>query len=248
MWQSTENIIKYIEDGVLQNKTQLENLVINFNPATASENSISSADAIFLQLACLVERPKKIMEIGTWVGTSAYALAQATIRRGYFDLEVPIYTCDDGPDNFYVVEGQESYTKRIIRHPETHSSEFLKNIDGGFDFVFVDGWLKDDDVEGIFEKCEDTFTFITHDYFRSQKIPNTSKSKLVFCKGHHDVQKMIEYGWEKGYETELYPPSPDWYHGGFHVHHFGGVNACCAMIKFEKVAGLRFKRHIYGKT
>jgi hypothetical protein len=59
---------------------------------------------------------------------------------------------------------------------------------------------------------------------------------------------MIEYGWEKGYETELYPPSPDWYHGGFHVHHFGGVNACCAMIKFEKVAGLRFKRHIYGKT
>ena len=175
---SAENTIKYIEDGVLQNKTQLENLVINFNPAPFPKDSISGADAIFLQLSCLVERPKKIMEIGTWVGTSAYALAQATIRRGYFDLEVPIYTCDDGPDNFYVVEGQESYTKRIIRHPETHSSEFLKNIDGGFDFVFVDGWLKDDDVEGIFEKCEDTFTFITHDYFRSQKIPNTSKSKL----------------------------------------------------------------------
>jgi len=239
---SAENTIKYIEDGVLQNKTQLENLVINFNPATASENSISSADAIFLQLACLVERPKKIMEIGTWVGTSAYALAQATIRRGYFDLEVPIYTCDDGPDNFYVVEGQESYTKRIIRHPETHSSEFLKNIDGGFDFVFVDGWLKDDDVEGIFEKCEDTFIFITHDYFRSEKL------KPVFCKGYHAALGMLKYAWENGYETELYPPSPDWYHGGFHVYDFGGVNACCAMIKFEKVAGLRFKRHIYGKT
>ena len=226
---SAENTIKYIEDGVLQNKTQLENLVINFNPATASENSISSADAIFLQLACLVERPKKIMEIGTWVGTSAYALAQATIRRGYFDLEVPIYTCDDGPDNFYVVEGQESYTKRIIRHPETHSSEFLKNIDGGFDFVFVDGWLKDDDVEGIFEKCEDNFTFITHDYYRPEE------SELVFCKGHHAVERMIKYAWENGYETESYTPSPDWYSaGGYHVKKFGGVNICCAMVKFEK--------------
>ena len=113
------------------------------------------------------------MEIGTWVGTSAYALSQAS--------DALIYTCDQGPDNFYIIEGQESYTDRIIRRPKTHSSEFLKNIDGGFDFVFVDGWLKDDDVEGIFEKCEDTFTFITHDYFRSQNIPNTSKSKLVFC-------------------------------------------------------------------
>ena len=241
MLLSTENTIKYIEDGVLQHKTRLKNLVINFNPAPFPKDSISGSDAIFLQLSCLVERPKKIMEIGTWVGTSAYAMAQTS--------DTLIYTCDQGPDNFYIHEGQESYTKRIIRHPETHSSEFLKNIDGGFDFVFVDGWLKDDDVEGIFEKCEDTFTFITHDYFRSQKIPNTSKSKLVFCKGYHDVQKMIEYGWEKGYETELYPPSPDWYHGGFHVHHFGGVNACCAMIKIKKVAGLMSERHInYGKT
>jgi hypothetical protein len=231
---SAENTIKYIEDGVLQNKTQLENLVINFNPATASENSISSADAIFLQLACLVEKPKKIMEIGTWLGTSTYAMAQAS--------DALIYTCDQGPDNFYIHEGNDSYTNRIIRHPDTHSSKFLKNIDGGFDFVFVDGWLKDDDAEGIFEKCQDNFTFIAHDYYRPEK------PKPVFCKGYQAVERMLKYAWENGYETELYPPSPDWYHGGFHVHHFGGVNACCAMIKFEKVAGLRFKRHIYGKT
>jgi len=223
MLLSTENTIKYIEDGVLQYKTQLENLVINFNSGLVSENSISASDAIFLQLSCLVERPKRIMEIGTWVGTSAYALAQATIRRGYFDLETLIYTCDDGPDNFYVIEGQESYTNRIIRHPETHSSKFLKNIDGGFDFVFVDGWLKDDDAKGIFEKCEDNFTFITHDYYRFEK------PKPVFDKGHRAAERMIKYAWENGYECELYPPSLDW------IPTFGKINLCCAMIKFSRI-------------
>ena len=221
MLLSTKNTIKYIEDGVLEHKTRLKNLVKNFLTGPVVEDSISSSDALFLNLACLVEKPKKIMEIGTWVGTSAYALSQAS--------DALIYTCDQELDNFYIIEGQESYTDRIIRHPDTHSSEFLKKIDGGFDFVFVDGWLEDDDVKGIFEKCEDNFTFITHDYYRPEE------KELVFCKGHHAVERMIKYAWENGYETESYTPSPDWYSaGGYHVKKFGGVNICCAMVKFEK--------------
>ena len=217
-----EEMIKYIEDGVLEHKTRLKNLVKNFLTGPVVEDSISSSDALFLNLACLVEKPKKIMEIGTWVGTSAYALSQTT-------EDALIYTCDDGSDKFYTIEGQESCTDRIKRYPDTHSSEFLKKIDSGFDFVFVDGWLEDDDVKGIFEKCEDNFTFVTHDYYRPEE------SELVFCKGHHAVERMIKYAWENGYETESYTPSPDWYSaGGYHVKKFGGVNICCAMVKFEK--------------
>ena len=219
MLQSTENTIKYIEDGVLEHLIKMQYLCSNRPHRPRMHNSISAPDAHFLQLACLVEKPKKIMEIGTWIGTSAYALSQAS--------DALIYTCDQGPDNFYIFEGP--YTDRIIRHPDTHSSEFFKKIDGGFDFVFVDGWLKDDDVKGIFEKCEDNFTFITHDYYRPEK------PKPVFCKGHHAVERMIKYAWENGYETESYTPSPDWYSaGGYYVKKFGGINLCCAMVKFEK--------------
>ena len=215
MSHSTEDTKKYIEDGVLEHKIQLQELVRNFHPGIFPKDSISRSDAIFLQLSCLVEKPKKIMEIGTWIGTSAYALSQAS--------DALIYTCDDGPDNFYIIEGQESYTDRIIRHPDTHSSEFLKKIDGGFDFVFVDGWLKDDDAKGIFEKCEDNFTFITHDYYRFEK------PKPVFDKGHRAAERMIKYAWENGYECELYPPSLDW------IPTFGKINLCCAMIKFSRI-------------
>jgi len=222
MWQSTENTIKYIEDGVLEHLTKIQYLRSNWLQDSHMENSIGGSDALFLQLACLREKPKKIMEIGTWVGTSAYALSEAS--------DALIYTCDEGPDNFYIIEGQESYTDRIIRHPDTHSSEFFKKIDGGFDFVFVDGWLKDDDAKGIFEKCEDNFTFITHDYYRIEK------PKPVFCKGHHAVERMIKYAWENEYECELYSPNPDWYSaGGYYVKNFGGMNICCAMVKFSRI-------------
>jgi hypothetical protein len=227
MWQSTENTIKYIEDGVLEHLTKMLYLRSNWRQKVARirmENSIGGSDALFLQLACLREKPKKIMEIGTWIGTSAYVLSQAS--------DALIYTCDEGPDNFYIIEGQESYPDRIIRHPDTHSSEFLKKIDGGFDFVFVDGWLTDDDAKGIFKKCEDNFTFITHDYYRFEK------PKPVFCKGYHAVERMIKYAWENEYECELYPPSPDWYSaGGYYVKKFGGMNTCCGMIKVSKNNG-----------
>ena len=226
MWQSTENTIKYIDDGISEHNSRLRELNNNVlakpRPYT---NSTSRIDCLFLQLACLVEKPKKIMEIGTWIGTSAYALSQAS--------DALIYTCDQGPDNFYIFEGP--YTDRIIRHPDTHSSEFFKKIDGGFDFVFVDGWLKDDDVKGIFEKCEDNFTFITHDYYRPEK------PKPVFCKGHHAVERMIKYAWENDYDCELYPPSLDWciqndVIGGHQIKKFDiTVNRCCAMIKFSRI-------------
>ena len=226
MFQLSKNTIKYIEDGILEHKVRLEHLRSNSITLKHSEDATGQTDCLFLQLACLVEIPKKIMEIGTWVGTSAYALSQAS--------DALIYTCDQGPDNFYIIEGQESYTDRIIRHPKTHSSEFFKKIDGGFDFVFADANLDDNDVKDIFKKCEDNFTFITHDYYRLEK------PKPVFCKGHHAALGMLKYAWKNGYETEgaskLYPPSPDWYHSlGFHVHNFGKINICCAMIKFEKV-------------
>jgi hypothetical protein len=225
MWLSTENSIKYIEDGFLDHRDTLvgyKNNSLSSLMNISAKDSIGNGDSLFLQLVCLVEKPKKIMEIGTWIGTSSYSLAQSS--------DALIYTCDEGPDNFYKIEGQELYINRIIRHPDTHSSKFLKNIDGGFDFVFVDGWLTDDDAKGIFDKCENKFTFITHDYYRYEK------PKPVFCKGHHAVERMIKYAWENGYECELYPPSPDWYGaGGYYVKKFGGVNQCCAMVKFERV-------------
>ena len=47
-----EEMIKYIEDGVLEHKTRLKDLVKNFLTGPVVEDSISSSDALFLNLAC----------------------------------------------------------------------------------------------------------------------------------------------------------------------------------------------------
>ena len=77
-------------------------------------DSTSDADCYFLYETCLEYKPKKILEIGTLVGKSAYAMALGS------DCE--IHTVDKNRDRFIVHEGFE----RIIRYPNTESMEFWK--------------------------------------------------------------------------------------------------------------------------
>ena len=80
----------------------------------------------------------------------------------------------------------------------------------------------------VYLKSVRTITFVTHDYYQLEK------PKPIFSKGHHAAVRMIKYAWENEYDAELYPPSSDWYNGGYYVKNFGGINNCCAMIKVKK--------------
>ena len=217
---TTKNTIKYIEDGILEHKVKLKNIKHIkkiFNGVLDFTSSISWEDSSFLQLTCLVEKPKKIMEIGTWIGMSTYSMALAS--------NAPIYTCDEGPDNFFITPYKKSCLDRIIRHPNTHSSAFVKKIDGGFDFIFSDASLTDSDAKNLFAKCEDKFTFITHDYYRLEN------NKPLFCKGRYAIERMMKYAWKNNYKTKLFTPGPDWYIKGYGEL---GINSSCAMIKIDR--------------
>ena len=62
-------------------------------------DSTSNADCYFLYETCLEYKPKKILEIGTLVGKSTYAMALGS------DCE--IHTVDKNRDRFIVHEGFE---------------------------------------------------------------------------------------------------------------------------------------------
>lgn len=225
---TTKNTIKYIEDGILEHKAKLKNMPIiheNFNGILDLTDSIGDADWFFIYLACLVENPKKIMEIGTWIGLSTYAMALAS--------NALIYTCDQGPDNFFIAPDKKSCVDRIIRHPNTHSSAFTKKIDDGFDFIFNDASLTDNDAKNLFEKCEDKFTFVTHDYYKLTKY-----NRVVFCKGRYAIERMMKYAWNNNYKTKLFTPAKNWYSTEGYWHSTGlwkiSINTCCAMLKIER--------------
>ena len=114
------------------------------------------------------------------------------------DLE--IHTIDKHKDRCILHEGFE----RIIRYPETNSIEFWEMSISGFDLVFVDGWLKQKDVENMFESTLDNFWFLCHDYKFNDK-------------GEEVVNRMLKEGMKRDYDFDISE---------------GGE--CCALVKFGK--------------
>ena len=169
-------------------------------------DSTSNADCYFLYETCLEYKPKKILEIGTLVGKSTYAMALGS------DCE--IHTVDKNRDRFIVHDGFE----RIIRYPNTESMEFWKNGMDGFDFVFVDGRLNFEDCENIFEKTLDNFWFLCHDY-RINDRPGAKPGRpgALTPKGKDAVNRMLKECMKRNCDFDISE---------------GGE--CCALVKFGK--------------
>ena len=165
--------------------------VIPFGKGTTSNH-----DCYFLYETCLKYKPKKILEIGTYIGKSSYALALGST--------CDIYTVDENKDEFIVHKGFEKVADRIYRHPNTNSMDFWNTNMKGFDLVFVDGWLKQKDVENLFDSTSDNFWFLCHDYYPDDK-------------GEVVVHRMLKESMKRNYDYDLS-------RGG----------ECTALIKFEK--------------
>ena len=71
--------------------------------------STSNEDCYFLKKICEEYKPKKILEIGTFVGKSAYAMASGS--------DCMIYTIDRDKDKFLKPDKYKYLADRIIRHP-----------------------------------------------------------------------------------------------------------------------------------
>ena len=235
---------KYITNAVNNNKEQLTQCTnLTDELYITSDDSISRGDVTFLQAVCLEEKPNTIMEIGTWVGRSAYTMAIAS--------EADIYTCDSGDNMFTEIEeysdkqhlhpnfaeksvsgdnifiNVKEYLNRIHLHPNTHSDVFLKKELPKFDMVFVDGFHTD--AKSIFDACEDSFTLVAHDYF--------NVNTLEPDKGMSVIWRIAEYAQNNEYTYNVYPTKRDWIPLGYPVFDFGGVNMCCGMIKVSKNNG-----------
>ena len=141
-------------------------------------DSTSNEDCYYLYETCLEYKPKKILEIGTYVGKSAYAMALGS------DCE--IHTVDRNRDRFVVHEGFE----RIKRYPNTRSIKFWELGITGFDLVFVDGWMEVKDCEKMFENTLDNFWFLCHDYYPNKK-------------GEKAVNKMLKESMKQYYDFEI---------------------------------------------
>ena len=147
---------------------------------------ISDSDYEFLQKHSDV---KKVLEIGTGKSTEALKLNNAeihTIDRTYRE-----------------VDGVEQYIME--------SEEFWEMFDiTGFDLYFVDGSIGIGDVEEIYDRANNKFKVIFHDY-------NEGGNHVNFDKGVHNYKLVLKYVHDKCH-TEFET-------GGTH----------CALLECEKI-------------
>ena len=107
--------------------------VIPFGKGTTGNH-----DCYFLYETCLKYKPKKILEIGTYIGKSSYALALGST--------CDVYTVDENKDEFIIHEGIENILDRIHHLKKTQEQGFediimltrdlmgkVKKVKGGID-------------------------------------------------------------------------------------------------------------------
>ena len=147
---------------------------------------ISDSDYEFLQKHSDV---KKVLEIGTGKSTEALKSNNAeihTIDRTYREV--------DGVEQ-YIMESEEFWEMFDIR---------------GFDLYFVDGNIGIGDVEEIYDRANDKFKVIFHDY-------NEDGNHVNFDKDVHNYKLVLKYVHDKCH-TEFET-------GGTH----------CALLECEKI-------------
>ena len=181
---SSELLNSNVVDKTMESLIDLESLREN---ADYNTGSISLGQALLLYLTVNFFKPKRIIEVGTFIGRSTLAMAHAMdINR----RDGEIYTCDFS-NNIAVPWNGET---RIIQFPMQSSVAMFQKLDGEFDFLFLDGRVNDEDLINL-DRLVTQNTIIALDDFEGMEkgvINLTFLRKLKKFSGHQLFYPMSE--------------------------------------------------------
>lgn len=155
--------------------------------ANFNTGSISLTQAYSLYLFLKYFKPKKIIEVGTFIGRSTLSMANAV--DSYSD-NGEIHTCDISNNILLPWKGKT----KIKQYPNIKSLEMLKKLDGEFDLIFLDGRISDEELE-LFENLISKRTIIILDDFEGIEkgvINLTKLRKLQKLNNHFQINPPSE--------------------------------------------------------
>lgn len=120
--------------------------------ARYNTGTIPFESAAYLRALCRFYKPKVIAEIGTFIGTSTYAM----------QAERVIYTCDRSNDCL-------PSSGAVITHPYRSATEMLKEIQEPVDLFFFDGRLQAQDLPHIERLSHPGTVYVFDDYHGTKK-------------------------------------------------------------------------------
>jgi len=147
------------KDDLNNSLKKLEELRKN---AEYNTGSISFSSAWCLYNLVRYFKPKRIIEIGTFIGKSTISMCQAQDDEGINEAE--IYTCDLSNQISLPWNGKT----KIHQFQKQSSTEMLKKLTGVFDFLFFDGRLSEEDLV-LLSKLISNKTIIALDDFEGME-------------------------------------------------------------------------------
>lgn len=141
-------------------------------------------DLLFWYLAARTFKPKKVVEVGAWIGTSTLVIAKALYE--IYGEDFVITTCDY-PTNVYIKDHNYKHLSDRIYYSNLHSNSLFKSLvdsNQKYDALFSDADLTNNninDIDRIFDKSN--FLFLTHDVY-----PDSNKS----AKGNRAIEQVYK--------------------------------------------------------
>ena len=180
-------------DEVIKIKKEFEQIAINNNvkmgPGVAG-GSPCERDLLFWYLAARTFKPKRVLEIGSWIGTTTYVIAKA-LYEIYGD-DFSIVTCDY-PTDVYIREHNYKHLSKNIFYNNMHSDNLVPQLiqqNYKFDSIFSDAGLSDSNVNDFSSLIDfSNLLFLTHDVYVNKyskgndaiaKINSTYANLLTF--------------------------------------------------------------------
>ncbi len=130
--------------------------------AEYNTGSISFSSAWCLYNLVRYFKPKRIIEVGTFIGKSTISMIQAQDDEGIKEAE--IFTCDFSNQISLPWNGET----KIHQFQKQSSTEMLKKLTGVFDFLFFDGRLSEEDLV-LLSKLISNKTIIVLDDFEGME-------------------------------------------------------------------------------
>ena len=177
--------------GILQNTDQWRSELAALSDAlkrlddlrTAADyntGSISNSAAWCLYSLARYFQPLHVIEIGTFIGKSTWALAQGMDdhQGGPGD----IFTCDLSNNIKVPWTGKT----KLVQFPKTSSTEMLKRLSGIHDLCFLDGRVGDEDLKRLDSLIDQNTIIVLDDFEGMEKgVANLMKLKALPKLAHH---------------------------------------------------------------
>jgi predicted O-methyltransferase YrrM len=182
------------------------------------DGTTSSFDCKFLSLLVLEYKPKLILEIGTFIGTTAYSMA---ITAKSLPNLTSLHTVDVY-DRFVKLDNE--VVKNITRHSGKYSYDFLPNCNlSNVDMFFIDANLSKNDYDDLYRLASPNFILAAHDYFANPQ-GNTEK-------GYETLELMKKVLNKNNASYTEYIPNLSWYNGSEDTMN---INGCCGLLVCNK--------------